>query len=110
MFGPAVWWRAGATGLEERAAGRILDGRAATAEAARRATQAGREGVRALARRHNAGPAPSRIGASRTFTADATVGPEAPRPAVLSPEDDAGVAAFRRRALLPLDDRPYYAL
>jgi hypothetical protein len=43
----------------------------------------------------------------RAFTADAAMGPKAPRSTVLSPADEAVVVAFRRHTLLPLDDCLY---
>ena len=87
--------------------GQVLHGRATTTEAVRRAIQAGQESVRALARRHGVSPTTVQKWRKRTFAADAAMGPKAPRPTVLSPEDEAVVVAFRRHTLLPLDDRLY---
>jgi hypothetical protein len=41
---------------------------------------------------------------SRTTTADAPMGPKAPRSTVLTPAEEAIVVAFRQKTLLPLDD------
>ena len=87
--------------------GQVLHGRATTTEAVRRAIQAGQESVRALARRHGVSPTTVQKWRKRAFAADAAMGPKAPRPTVLSPEDEAVVVAFRRHTLLPLDDRLY---
>jgi hypothetical protein len=40
----------------------------------------------------------------RTTTADAPMGPKAPKSTVLTPAEEAIVVAFRQKTLLPLDD------
>ena len=87
--------------------GQVLHGRATTTEAVRRAIQASEESVRVLARRYGISPTTVQKWRKRTFTADAPMGPKAPRSTVLSPEDEAVVVAFRRHTLLPLDDCLY---
>ncbi len=87
--------------------GQVLHGRATTTEAVRRAIQASEESVRALARRHGISPTTVQKWRKRAFTADAAMGPKAPRSTVLSPEDEAAIVAFRRHTLLPLDDCLY---
>ena len=76
-------------------------------EAVRRAIQASEERVRAPARRHGISPTTVQKWRTRTFTADAAMGPKAPRSTVLSPQDEAVIVAFRRHTLLPLDDCLY---
>ncbi len=87
--------------------GQVLHGRATTTEAVRRAIQASEESVRALARRHGISPSTVQKWRKRAFTADAAMGPKAPRSTVLSPEDEAVIVALRRHTLLPLDDCLY---
>ena len=87
--------------------GQVLHGCATTTEAVRRAIQAGEESVRALAKRHGISPTTVQKWRKRAFTADAAMGPKAPRSTVLSLEDEAVVVAFRRHTLLPLDDCLY---
>ncbi|MBD0274863.1 MAG: hypothetical protein ICV73_23430, partial [Acetobacteraceae bacterium] len=103
MFRPAVQRHGGAPSPE----GRVLHGRAATTEAVRRAVQAGEGSVRALARGHGISPATVQTRRKRAFTADAAMGPKAPRSTVPGPEDEAVIVAFRRHTLLPLDDCLY---
>ena len=87
--------------------GQVLHGSATTTEAVRRAIQAGQEGVRTLARRHGISPTTVQEWRERPHTADAAMGPEQPRSTVPSPEDEAAVVAFRRRAPLPPGDCLY---
>lgn len=87
--------------------GQVLHGRATTTQAVRRAIQHSQASVRALATRHGISPTTVRKWRGRSFTADARMGPKAPRSTVLSPEDEAVIVAFRRHTLLPLDDCLY---
>src|SRR3712207_883323 len=84
--------------------GQVLHGTARTAEAVRRAIQRSRESVRALARRFGVSPTTVQRWRKRETTADAKMGPKEARSTVLTPEEEAIVVAFRRHALLPLDD------
>jgi hypothetical protein len=87
--------------------GQLLHGSARTTEAVRRAIQARQESVGALARRCGIGPTTVQKRRKRQATADARTGPKEIRPTVLTPRDEAVIAAFRRHTLLPLDDGLY---
>ncbi|ACA16019.1 integrase catalytic region [Methylobacterium sp. 4-46] len=84
--------------------GQALHGRARTTEAVRRAIQLRQESVRAAAKRYGVSPTTVQKWRARQTTADAAMGPKAPRSTVLTPEEEAIVVAFRRHTLLPLDD------
>ena len=87
--------------------GQVLHGSARTTEAVRRAIQLRQESVRALARRFGVSPTTVQKWRKRSTTADAEMGPEAPRSTVLTPGEEAIIVAFRRHTLLPLDDCLY---
>ena len=87
--------------------GQVLHGSATTTEAVRRAIQRSQESVRALARRHGISPTTVQKWRRRRTTADAAMGPKQARSPVLTLEQEAVVAAFRRHTLLPLDDCLY---
>jgi transposase InsO family protein len=87
--------------------GRLLHGSARTTGAVRRAIRLRQESVRALARRYGVSPTTVQKWRERQTVADERMGPEQARSTVLTPEEEATVAAFRRHALLPLDDRLY---
>lgn len=87
--------------------GQILHGSARTTEAVRRAIQHSQASIRSLARRHGINPKTVAKWKRRTSTADARMGPKAPRSTVLRQEEEAIIVAFRRHTLLPLDDCLY---
>jgi transposase-like protein len=87
--------------------GQILHGSARTTEALRRAIQHSQASIRALARRYGINPKTIAKWKRRTTTADAPMGPKAPRSTVLSKEEEAIVVAFRKHTPLPLDDCLY---
>src|ERR1022692_2835190 len=87
--------------------GQILHGSARTTKALRRAIQHSQASIRALARRYGINPKTIAKWKRRTTTADAPMGPKAPRSTVLSKEEEAIVVAFRKHTLLPLDDCLY---
>jgi hypothetical protein len=57
-----------------------------------------------VAARHCLNPKTVKKWRSRATTADAPMGPKAPRSTVLTPAEEAIVVAFRQKTLLPLDD------
>lgn len=86
--------------------GQILHGCATTTEAVRRAIQNSQESLRALAKRYGINPktvAKKRRGS----VTDLKTGPKEPKSTSLSLEDEAIIVAFRKHALLPLDDCLY---
>jgi transposase InsO family protein len=87
--------------------GQVLHGSARTTEAVRRTIQHSQESIRALARRYGINPKTVAKWRRRPSTADALMGPKAPRSTVLSKEEEAIVVAFRKHTLLPLDDCLY---
>lgn len=84
--------------------GQALRGRARTTEAVRRAIQHGQASLRELARRHGVNPKTIAKWRARQDVADRRTGPAEARSTTLSAEEEAMVVAFRRDALLPLDD------
>lgn len=66
--------------------------------------QASQESSRALAARYDLNPKTVRKRRNRTTTADAPMGPKAPKSTVLTPAEKAMVMAFREKTMLPLDD------
>jgi len=66
--------------------------------------QASQESTGSLAARHCLNPKTVKKWRSRTTTADAPMGPQAPRSTVLMPAEEAIVVTFRQKTLLPLDD------
>ncbi len=87
--------------------GQVLHGSATTTEAIRRAIQHSQEGLRTLAKRYGINPKTVAKWRKRTSVADLQTGPKEPKSTVLSAEDEAVIVAFRRYALLPLDDCLY---
>lgn len=84
--------------------GQVLHGRARTTAAVRRALRQRRASLSALAARHAINPKTVAQWRKRTAVEDAPLGPQGPRPAVLTPEQEAACVACRKRTLLPLDD------
>jgi transposase InsO family protein len=87
--------------------GQILHGSATTTEAVRRAIQRSQESLRTLATHYGINQKTVAKWKRRTSVADLPTGPKEPRSTVLSLEDEAVIVAFRRHALLPLDDCLY---
>ena len=87
--------------------GQVLHGSATTTEAVRRAIQHRQASLRALAKRYGINQKTVAKWKGRTSVADAPAGPKEPRSTALSVEEEAVVVAFRRHALLPLDDCLY---
>ena len=87
--------------------GQVLHGSARTTAAVCRALQRSEESVRALARRYGISPTTVQKWRRRTSVADQPMGPAEPHSTVLTLEEEAMIVAFRRHALLPLDDCLY---
>ena len=87
--------------------GQVLHGCARTSEAVRRAIQHSQESLRALAKRYGINPKTVAKWRQRTAVDDQPTGPKQAKSTVLSLEDEAVVVAFRKHALLPLDDCLY---
>ena len=87
--------------------GQVLHGSATTTEAIRRAIQNSQESLRALSKRYGINPKTVAKWKKRSSVADRPTGPQEPRSTVLSPEEEAVIVAFRKHALLPLDDCLY---
>lgn len=87
--------------------GQVLHGSATTTEAIRRAIQRSEASVRALARRHGISATTVQKWRKRDTTGDARMGPKQINSSVLTVEQEAIIAAFRRHTLLPLDDCLY---
>jgi len=84
--------------------GQVLHGRTTTTEAIRRAIQHSQESLRALSKRYGINPKTVSKWRKRTSAADLATGPKEPHSTILSLEEEAVIVAFRRHALLPLDD------
>jgi hypothetical protein len=82
----------------------FLHGSARTTPCLRAEFQASQESSRSLAARYGVNPKTVKKWRSRTTTADAPMGPKAPKSTVLTPAEEAIVVAFRQKTLLPLDD------
>jgi transposase-like protein len=82
----------------------VLHGSARTTPCLRAEFQASQESTRALAARYGLNPKTVGKWRKRTTTADAAMGPKAPKSTVLTPAEEAIVVAFRQRTMLPLDD------
>lgn len=82
----------------------VLHGRARTTRRLRADVQASQASSRTLAARYGVNPKTVAKWRRRTTTADAPMGPKAPRSTVLTAAEEAIVVEFRRRTLLPLDD------
>ena len=87
--------------------GQVLHGSTTTTEAVRRAIQHSQASLRARARRYGINQKTVAKWKKRTATADLPTGPKVARSTVLSIEEEAVIAAFRRHTLLPLDDCLY---
>jgi transposase InsO family protein len=87
--------------------GQVLHGSARTTAAIRRAIQHSQESLRALAKRYGINQKTVAKWKKRDTTADRPTGPRDPASTVLSLEEEAIIAAFRRHTLLPLDDCLY---
>jgi len=87
--------------------GQILHGSARTTQAVRRAIQESEESLNVLARRHGINPKTAAKWKKRSFVHDAPMGPKNPASTVLTKEEEAICVAFRKHALLPLDDCLY---
>lgn len=84
--------------------GSVLHGSARMTPCVRAELQASQESSRSLAARYGLNPKTVRKWRQRTTTADAPMGPRAPKSTVLTPAEEAIVVAFRQKTLLPLDD------
>lgn len=84
--------------------GSVLHGSARTTPCLRAEFQASQESTRSLAARYGLNPKTVAKWRNRTTTADAPMGPTAPKSTVLTPAEEAIVVAFRQKTLLPLDD------
>jgi transposase InsO family protein len=87
--------------------GQVLHGSARTTEAVRRAIQHSQASIRTLAERHGINPKTVAKWKKRTTAADARMGPKEPRSTLLGKEEEAICVAFRKHALLALDDCLY---
>jgi transposase-like protein len=87
--------------------GQILHGSATTTHAIRAAIQRSKAPLKELAARHGLNQKTVAKWRKRSFVHDAAMGPKTPRSTVLTAEEEAMVVAFRRHALLPLDDCLY---
>lgn len=87
--------------------GQMLHGGAKTTHAVRAAIQRSKASAKDLAERYDLNPKTVAKWKKRDFVKDAPMGPKAPRSTVLTPEEEAIAVAFRKHALLPLDDCLY---
>ncbi len=87
--------------------GQILHGSATTTHAVRAAIQRSKAPLKDLAARHGLNQKTVAKWRKRAFVHDAPMGPKTVRSTVLTTEEEAIVVAFRRHALLPLDDCLY---
>ena len=87
--------------------GQVLHRSATTTEAVRRTIRHSQASMRPLARRHGINPKTVAKWKKRESTADRRTGPTIPRSTVLSLQREAIIVAFRKHALLPLDDCLY---
>ena len=81
-----------------------LHGSARTTPRVRAELQTAQATTRGLAARYGLNPKTVAKWRSRSFTADARMGPARPKSTVLTEAEEAIVVEFRRRTLLPLDD------
>ncbi len=93
--------------MEGCALGQVLHGSATTTEAVRRAIQHSQESLRVLARRYGINQKTVAKWKRRSSVADVPTGPKDARSTVLSVGGEASIVAFRKHALLPLDDCLY---
>jgi transposase InsO family protein len=87
--------------------GQVLHGSAATTHAVRAAIQRSTATIAELSARYGLNPKTVANWRKRDFVTDAPMGPKEVRSTVLSPEEEAMIVAFRKHALLPLDDCLY---
>jgi transposase-like protein len=87
--------------------GQILHGSAKTTHAVRNAIQRSKATIAELAEQYDLNPKTVMKWRSRDTLEDRRMGPKEPRSTVLSPEEEALCVAFRKHALLPLDDCLY---
>jgi transposase InsO family protein len=87
--------------------GQILHGSATSTHAVRAAIQRSKAPLKDLAARYGLNRKTVAKWRKRAFVHDAAMGPKAPRSTVLTAEQEAMVVAFRKHALLPLDDCLY---
>ena len=80
----------------------VLHGCARTTPRIRAELQASKESARSLAARYDLNPKTVQKWRQQTTTADAPMGPTAPKST--TPAEEAIVVAFRQKTLLPLDD------
>src|SRR3984885_11452943 len=82
----------------------ILHGSARTTPRVRAELQASQAKTSVLAKLYGLSRTTVTKWRARSTTADAPMGPRAPRSTVLTPVEEAMIVAFRQRTLLPLDD------
>jgi transposase InsO family protein len=87
--------------------GQVLHGCATTTYAVRAAIQRSKAPLKELAAQHGLNPKTVAKWRKRANVQDAPMGPKTPRSTVLTPEEEAVVVAFRKHALLPIDDCLY---
>ena len=87
--------------------GQILHSCARTTEAVRRAIQDSKESIAALSEKYSINHKTVIKWRKRDYVHDSPMGPKNPRSTVLSLEEEAVCVAFRKHALLPLDDCLY---
>ena len=87
--------------------GQVLHGCATTTEAIHRTIQNSQESLRALAKRYGINQKTVAKWKQRETVADLPTGPKEAKSTLLSIEEEAIIVAFRRHALLPLDDCLY---
>src|SRR5580704_11572897 len=107
LFSPTLCWcnvRQATTG---GIMGQVLHGCARTTAAGRRTIQHSQKSLNALAGQHGINPKTVAKWKKRTFANDAPMRPKEVHSTVLTKEEEAAVAAFRKYTLLPLDDCLY---
>ena len=87
--------------------GQVLHSSATTTEAVRRAIQNSQASIRMLAKQYGINPKTVAKWKKRSHTQDAPMGPKQKQSTVLRVEEEALIVAFRKHALLPLDDGLY---
>jgi transposase InsO family protein len=87
--------------------GQVLHGCAKTTEAVRRAIQNSQKSAAKIAKEFGINPKTARKWKNRDFVQDQPMGPKEARSTLLSKEEEALIAAFRKITLFPLDDCLY---
>jgi hypothetical protein len=87
--------------------GQILHGSVRTTEAVRWAIPHSQASLGVLAARYGINPKTVAKWRQRRHVQDSPMGPKQLRSSVLTQEEEAAIVAFRRHALLPLDDCHY---